>query len=251
MSIDSQEDLVGMQRVGEVVANVLDEMAAAVRPGMTTGELDAIGEAALTRHGARSAPQLAYGFPGFTCISVNDETVHGVPGARALEPGDVVKIDVTAELGGYIADSARTVVLQPASAMGRRLRNSAVAALDRALAVARAGEYVSVIGRAVEAQARHDGFSVVRELCGHGVGRKIHEAPTVPNYEDPFSRTRLTEGLVIAVEPMLTARPSRAVDAGDGWTIQTHNRSLAVHEEHTIVITRSTPIVLTARRTQA
>jgi methionyl aminopeptidase len=173
--------------------------------------------------------------------------VHGVPGARQLRPGDVVKVDVTAEQGGYIADAARTVILAPADAASVRLRNSAVAALRAGLAAARAGRRVSAIGRAVEDRVRRDGFAVVRELCGHGVGRAIHEEPSVLNYEDPASTDTLTAGLVIAVEPMLAARRARAVQAGDGWTIRTDNGSIAAHEEHTIVIRHGAPpLVVTA-----
>jgi methionyl aminopeptidase len=235
-----------MQHVGRIVARILQEMEAAVRPGMSTADLDAIGAAAMKRHGVRSAPQQTYGFPGFTCISVNDEIVHGVPGPRRLRPGDLVKIDVTVDASGYVADAARTVIVGPALAMAARLRESARSALRAALAAARCGERVSVIGRAIEARARQDGFAVVRELCGHGVGRAIHEDPPVPNYENPFQRDVLSKGLVIAVEPMLTARPARAVQSTDGWTIRTHNGALAVHEEHTIVIADGGPLILTA-----
>jgi methionyl aminopeptidase len=248
MSIESGDDLLGMTRAGHVVARVLDEMDAAIRPGMTTGELDGIGARALARHGARSAPRELYGFPGFTCISVNEEIVHGIPGLRRLTPGDVVKLDVTAELDGYIADAARTVLLPPVDPVARRLRHTAREALRRALGVARSGEYVSAIGRAVDAHARRQGFSVLRELCGHGVGRHIHEPPEVPNYENRGSRDRLTEGLVIAIEPMLTVRPSSVVEGSDGWTLSTRSRMVAVHEEHTVVITKGAPIVLTRSR---
>jgi methionyl aminopeptidase len=245
MSIESHADLVAMQRIGRAVALILQEMCASVRKGMTTAQLDAIGAAAMKRLGVRSAPQLTYRFPGFTCISVNEEIVHGVPRERRLESGDVVKIDVTAEQAGYIADAARTVIVDGGSPIAIRLQACAVAALAAALGVARADQPVSLIGRAVEAQARKDGFAVVRELCGHGVGRTIHEHPEVPNYENRLSRDRLTEGLVIAIEPMLSARPARPIQGADGWTLSTHNRTLAVHEEHTVVIQRGGPLVLT------
>src|SRR6266545_1728386 len=164
MSIESREDLIGMKRVGQTVALVLSAMRSTIREGMTTAELDEIGGAAMKRRGARSAPQLTYGFPGYTCISVNDEIVHGVPGSRQLRNGDVIKIDVTAEQDGYIADAARTVIVGEPTPMAVRLQRSAALALRAALAVARSGERVSAIGRAVEAQARQDGFAVVREL---------------------------------------------------------------------------------------
>jgi methionyl aminopeptidase len=246
MSIESAADLDGITRVGRAVARILQEMEATVRPGLSTAQLDALGAAAMRRLGVRSAPRQTYGFPGFTCISVNDEIVHGVPGPRRLRFGDVVKIDVTVEAAGYVADAARTVIVGPASPKAVRLHASAVAALRAALAVARAGELVSIIGRAVEARAHADGFAVVRELCGHGVGRTIHEKPQVPNYENRFQRDVLTRGLVIAIEPMLAARPARAIEDADGWTIRTHNGAIAVHEEHTVIIGDGAPMVVTA-----
>jgi methionyl aminopeptidase len=246
MSIESAGDLAAMRRVGRVVAVTIKEMKAAVRVGMSTAELDAVAASCLRRHGARSAPQLAYRFPGWTCISVNDEIVHGVPGSRRLAPGDVLKVDVTAELGGYIADAATTILLPPVSPVHARLKRTACAALRAALSVARPSQPVSVIGKAVESEVRRAGFAIVRELCGHGVGRKIHEDPQVPNYEDRSSREMLTHGLVIAVEPMLTPLPSRAMQDGDGWTIRTADRCVAVHEEHTIVVRDGAALVLTA-----
>lgn len=245
MTIGSKEDLAGMERVGRLVALALREMKAAAKPGMTTAELDAVGAAFLRRHGARSAPQLTYGFPGFNCISVNEQVVHGVPGPLALQPGDALKIDVTAELGGYIADAAVTVVLPPASPQARRLRRCAEAAFNQAMAAARAGRAVVEIGRAVEKEVRQQGFHVLRDLAGHGVGRALHEPPTVPNYADPLSRGVLSEGLVIAVEPMLSAESSRLIQEADGWTLRTHNRCLTAHYEHTVVITRGQPRILT------
>ncbi|HKI04276.1 MAG TPA: type I methionyl aminopeptidase [Thermoanaerobaculia bacterium] len=246
MTIGSKEDLAGMKRVGRLVGEALREMKAAARPGMTTAELDAVGADWLRRQGARSAPQLTYGFPGFNLISVNEQIVHGVPGPRRLEPGDVVKIDVTAELGGYIADAALTVVLPPVSPAARNLRRCVRSAFEKGMAAARTGSLVSAIGRAVDREVRRHGCSVIRNLCGHGVGRTIHEAPSVPNYYDPQVRDVLTEGLVIALEPMVSVQPARTVEEPDGWTLRTHNRSLAAHYEHTIVITRGEPLVLTA-----
>ncbi len=246
MSIESDEDLAGMTRVGRVVALTIAQMRAAVRIGMTTAELDEVALACFIAHGACSAPKYSYGFPGQTCISVNDEIVHGVPGDKRLRAGDVVKIDVTAELSGYIADAATTLLLPPVASVSLRLKRSADHALSAALAAALPGRRVSVIGRAVESRARRDGFAVVRELCGHGVGRRIHEDPRVPNYENRFSRDRLTDGLVLAIEPMLTAKAARAVQADDGWTIRTSTRDLAVHEEHTVMIRAGAPLVFTA-----
>ena len=246
MTIGSTTDLTGMRAVGRLVAETLAVMRAAVRPGITTGELDATAESFARARGARSAPQLTYDFPGFTCISVNDEIVHGIPGPRRVRAGDVVKLDVTLELGGYMADSAVTVLVPPVSVEARRLQRCARAAFNRALAAAYAGAQLNGIGRAVEAEVRRSGFAVVRELTGHGIGRRIHEEPSVPNYPDPRADRVLTDGLVLAVEPMVTAAAAGVVEEPDGWTLRTHNRVLAVHHEHTIVVRHGAPLVLTA-----
>jgi len=246
MSIECDDDLIALRRVGRLVARALQAMERAAEPGMTTADLDEIGAAVLRGSGARSAPQLVYGFPGFNLISVNEQIVHGVPGRRRLLPGDVVKLDVTAELDGYIADGARTVVLQPARPRARRLRDAAAAAFSRAAARVRAGELVSTIGREVERSVALDGFSVIRSLTGHGVGRTIHESPSVPNYFDPRQHDVLTDGLVLTIEPLIAERPCRVVEEADGWTLRTHNRALAAHFEETIVVTSGQPLVLTS-----
>ena len=163
-----------------------------------------------------------------------------------LREGDVVKLDVTLELDGYMADSAVTVVIPPVSLEARKLQRAARVAFNRGLDVARAGQTLREVGRAVEAAARREGVAVVRELTGHGIGRRIHEPPSVPNWADPTVRTVLTEGLVIALEPRLTSAPARVVEEPDGWTLRTHNRVLAVHHEHTIMIRRGAALVLTA-----
>jgi methionyl aminopeptidase len=246
MSIDSDDDLDALRRVGRLVGEALAAMERAAAPGMTTADLDAVGAGILKAAGARSAPQIVYGFPGFNLLSVNDEIVHGIPGRRRLKAGDVLKLDVTAELDGYIADAARTIVLAPSRSVARRLGKSTRTAFDRAIATARAGQLVSAIGQAVERSVTADGFSVVRSLTGHGVGRTIHEPPNVPNYFDRRQRDLLTEGLVLTIEPIISERPCRAVDDRDGWTIRTSNGSLSAHYEETIVITSGAPIVLTA-----
>ena len=220
-------------------------MEQATRPGLSTAQLDAIGAAFLRRRGARSAPQLSYDFPGFSCISVNEQIVHGVPGPRLLAAGDVVKIDVTAELDGFVADAAITVTIPPVSAEARRLRKCAQRAFARAMEVARAGTPIREIGRVVEDEVKRHDFAVVREMCGHGVGRSIHETPSVPNYYSVMTRGILTDGMVLAIEPIISARPSRVVEEPDGWTLRTHNGSLAAHYEHTVVIRDGEPLLIT------
>jgi len=248
MSIESQRDLIELQRVGRVVARALAAMKKAARPGLTTAELDAVGAEVLKRHGARSAPALEYGFPGCACISVGDQVAHGVPGARRLKPGDVVKLDVTAELGGYVADAAITVILDGAAPALYALAACARRALAAALEVARAGEPIAGVGLVVEREAEAAGFSVVRELCGHGVGRRVHEEPSIPNYFTPRARGRFTDGLVVAIEPILAERGGggRLETEEDGWTLRTRDGAVAVQEEHTAVIRDGRPLVVTA-----
>lgn len=235
-----------MMRAGRVVSLTLREMQRHLRPGMTTGELDAVGAEVFERHGAQSAPQLVYGFPGVTLISLNDEAIHGIPGERVIQAGDLVKIDVTAELDGYIADAAVTVALPPASSLKRRLRNCAESAFQKAIQNAQAGRPINAVGRAVEAEVRRQRFSVIAGLCGHGVGREIHEDPSVLNFYDPGSTQRLTEGLVITIEPIISSGSGQYVEDADGWTLKTADGSLSAHYEHTVVITRGRPILLTA-----
>jgi methionyl aminopeptidase len=246
LTVESDRDLVGLKRVGRVVALALAEMKQSVEPGMTTRELDEVGLRVFEEHGARSAPQLVYGAPCVNFIGIDDEAVHALPGGRPIEPGDLVKIDVTAELDGYIADSAATVVVPPVEPVKERLKECAEAAFSRAAAVARAGRPINKIGRVLEAEVRRRGFEVLRELNSHGVGRNIHEEPSVPQYYDPRFGAPLTKGLVITIEPIVSAGSAWTVDGSDGWTIKTADGSPSAHHEHTIVVTKGSPIVLTA-----
>lgn len=245
MSIANLADWRGLLHVSAIVRRTLDLLEDHVQPGITTGELDRMAADLLAAHGARSAPAVVYGFPGTVLISVNDEIVHGIPGSRRVVVGDVVKLDVTVEKDGYVADAARTVVIAPGADIACRLAACAEAAFDASLDVVRAGTRVNEIGRAVETYVRRHGFAVVDGLAGHGVGRTIHESPSVPNTYDRRQRDVLTEGLVLTIEPMIAVGSSRAVLARDGWTMRTADGSLAAHHEHTLVVTRGRPIVLT------
>ena len=245
MTIDDDDDLRGLRRCGQVVAATRDAMVAAVEPGITTGELDAIGRRMLRSHGARSAPRLAYRFPGSTCISVNDEAAHGVPStSRFLREGDLVNIDVSAELDGYWTDTGASVgAISPIAA---RLLESTRRAQQAPTAAARAGGRLSRLGRMVERRARRDGFTVIETLNGHGVGRHIHEEPSVSSVEDRSDPTLLWDGLVIAIEPFLATGATDVVEDADGRTLRTPDGSLAAQFEHTVVVTTGDPIVLTA-----
>ena len=206
MTIRSDDELDGILRVGKVVRSALDTMKQAVEPGMTTQALDEMCADVFERHGARSGPQIVYGFPGVACISINDEAVHGIPRhTRTLRDGDLVKLDVTAELNGYFADAAVTVGVGRVSSRKRRLARCARSALYNALRVARASRPVNGIGRTVQATVERQGFNVMPELGGHGVGRTVHEEPSVPNYYDPW----------------------RSGICGPGWSLQLNRSFLA------------------------
>jgi methionyl aminopeptidase len=246
MSINTPEELQKLRAAGAVVRRVLEAMRQAIRAGISTGELDEIGAQVMQQHGAQSAPAKVYGFPGSNCISVNDEAVHGVPGKRIVRDGDLVKLDVTVEKDGFMADAAITVGVGAIAEDNQRLVACAERAFAKAMLVARAGFRVSEIGRAVEREVRRTGFAVIRELGGHGIGRTIHEEPHVPNFADPEANQILSEGLVIAVEPIIAAGSARTIVARDGWTVQTADHKPSAHYEHTLVITKGEPILLTA-----
>jgi methionyl aminopeptidase len=246
MSIETEDELEGLRRAGHVVAVVLRELRRRVQPGVTTAELDALAGRVFARFGARSAPKLVYGAPCEVFISVNDAAVHGVPGPRRLRRGDLVKIDVTAELDGFMADACVTIPVGPASPRARRLIGAADAALECGMAAAVAGARVRDVSAAVQAEATARGVSVLDGLGGHGIGRTIHEEPSVPNAPDPRDDTVLTKGLVITIEPILGAGSTGIREGGDGWTIRTADGALAAHAEHTIVVTDAAPLILTA-----
>jgi methionyl aminopeptidase len=246
MSIETPEELEGLRAVGKIARLMLGAMEQTVEVGVTTAELDEVGGRVMRQHGARSAPSLVYRFPGVSCISVNEEAVHGVPGPRKLREGDLVKLDVTIEKDGFMADAAITVPVGDTSEERMRLASCAQRAFHLAMSVARSGNRVSEIGRVVEREVRRSGFSVIRELCGHGIGRTIHEHPSVPNYFDPRANQVLTPGLVITVEPIIAAGSGRAVVSSDGWTVRTVDRKASAHYEHTLVITEGEPMLLTA-----
>jgi methionyl aminopeptidase len=246
MSIETEEELEGLRRAGRVVAVVLRELRRRVQPGVSTGELDRLAGRVFARHGARSAPKLVYDAPCEVFVSVNDEAVHGVPGPRRLRRGDLVKLDVTAELDGFFADACVTVPVGPIAPRGARVLGAAQAALRRGLAAATHDAHVRAISQAIADEAAGRGVSALEDLGGHGIGRTIHEPPSVPNRPDALSTDRLHAGLVITIEPILGAGGPGIRPGGDGWTIRTADGALAAHVEHTIVVTDGRPLVLTA-----
>jgi len=246
MCIQDELELSHLKAVGRIVRQVLDAMKAEVRPGATTQHLDDVGARVMEENGARSAPRVVYKFPGATCISLNDEAVHGIPGDRILQDGDLVKLDVTVEKDGYMADAAITVPVGRISAQAEQLMLCAERAFHKAMLVARAGFCVFEIGKMVDREVRKSGFAVIRELGGHGIGRTIHESPHVPNFHDPHARQIMNDGLVITVEPIISTGSGRIFTEKDGWTLRTADHALSAHFEHTLVITQGAPILLTA-----
>jgi methionyl aminopeptidase len=246
MSVQTPEELAALRRAGRAVAATLREVARRVRPGVTTAELDAVAARVLASHGARPAPALLYGFPGAICISVDDEAVHGIPGPRRLRAGELVKLDVTAELDGFYADAAVSVPVGTVAPRVARLAAAAQAALRRGLAAARAGAPLNAIGAAVEEEARRRRCTVLGELTGHGIGRAIHEEPTVPNVFVAGLDQPLQEGTVITIEPILALGTAEIRAGEDGWTVLTADGCASAHAEHTLVVSGARPLVLTA-----
>lgn len=246
MSIDTPEDLEGLRKIGKIVADCLREMQRAAEPGMTTAELDAIGRQFLDDHGARSAPELTYDFPGATCISVGHAAAHGIPDGTKIEQGMLMNIDVSAELDGYFGDTGGSFVVGEASSKQRRLLQATLKARKQGIAAAIAGRPLNGIGRAIEKVAKQKGYTVIRNLGSHGVGRALHEEPKfIASFDNPRERRRLEEGMVITIEPFLSTGAQMVQDGGDGWTLLTPDHWTAQFE-HTIVITKNEPIVLTA-----
>ncbi|MBU6422765.1 MAG: type I methionyl aminopeptidase [Chloroflexi bacterium] len=234
-----------MRRAGAVVAEMLARCSAAVRPGITTGELDAIGAAVIREHGATSSFLGYYGYPATICTSVNDEIVHGIPGRRKLHEGDIVGIDVGAIVDGWHADAAVTVPVGKVKPEAARLIRVTEEALRRGIAAARPGNRLGDIGTAVQAFAEQNGYSVVRNYVGHGIGRAMHEAPQVPNYGTAGQGRPISPGLCIAIEPMLNGGDAATRVEADGWTVRTADGSLSAHFEHTLAVTEEGPVVLT------
>lgn len=246
MTVENQTDLMGLLTVGKIVGETILHMAEYLKPGITTAELDAIGAAYLKKNGAESAPIKAYNFPGYTCISVNDEAAHGIPGERVIQPGDLVNIDVSAVKNGYWADSGRSFAVPPISKEKADLIDSTRQALAIAIENTRAGMPINEIGKAVETFAKKRGYEILRELNGHGVGRHIHEKPSVPNHYVRRLREKLKEGTVMTLEPFLTLGARHVNTMDDGWTLKTADGSLVAQYEHTLIVTKDQPILVTA-----
>lgn len=247
MTADSDKDVEALKAIGHICAETLRKMMSAAQPGMTTGELDQIGRALLEAEGARSAPEVAYQYPGATCISVSPVIAHGIPGQHALAEGELIHIDVSAELDGYYADTGASMWVSKRSLEIQKLLEATKATLHRAVSAARAGRRLNEIGRTVQQEAGKRGYNVIYELTGHGIGRSLHEEPgEIWNFYNPRDHRILSEGIVLAIEPFLTTGHGRIREERDGWSLSTADNAIAAQFEHTIIVTKQAPIILTA-----
>lgn len=248
MSITNDFELEGMKKASEAVACTLKEMTAFAKPGISTKELDEFGAKILADFGAKSAPFLTYGFPGYTCISVNQEFCHGIPShQRILQEGDLVNIDVSAELDGFWSDNGNSFVLGEDIHGYQNLVNASKEILRKAISNIKGGVKISDIGHLMETEAKKRGYKVIKNLTGHGVGRSLHEEPSeIANYKDKFNRTRFKKNSVVAIETFISTDSTYADTLADGWTMVGNKGGFMAQHEHTIVVRENSPLILTA-----
>jgi methionyl aminopeptidase len=239
-----KEEIDAIRAAARLVAQTLEMLGREVRPGVTTADLDRMAETFIRERGARPAFKGYRGFPASICPSINDEVVHGIPGSRALAEGDIVGMDVGAEMGGYYGDAAFTFPVGRVSDEATRLLQVTQEALMRGVAQAKAGNRVGDISHAIQSYVEENGFSVVRSLVGHGIGRHMHEEPQVPNYGSPDRGPRLMAGQVLAIEPMVNVGTAEVLTRPDGWTVVTKDGSLSAHFEHTVAVGPEGPEIL-------
>ncbi|MEO6176523.1 MAG: type I methionyl aminopeptidase [Flavobacterium circumlabens] len=248
MSITTESELVGMQKASDAVAFTLKKMREFAKPGMSTKELDDYGGQILNEMGAKSAPYLTYGFPGWTCISVNNEFCHGIPSdTRILAEGDLINIDVSAELGGFWSDNGGSFVIGADVNQHEKLIEASKQILHKAIHNIKGGVRISDIGFIMETEAKKRGYKVIKNLTGHGIGRSLHEAPhEIANYRDKFNLTRFKKNSVVAIETFIATTSTYAETLQDGWTMVGNKGGFMAQHEHTIVVTDGKPIILTA-----
>ena len=246
MIADSEEDIKALKAIGRVCADTLKLMMRKARPGMTTGELDNIGNEFIRKEGAVSAPIAMYDFPGATCISISPVIAHGIPSDHVMKEGELINIDVSASMDGYFADTGASMVLGESDPEIEKILEAAKSALKKALQTAKAGVKLNQIGRAVQKKAKLHGYNVIYDLTGHGIGHSLHEDPrAVFNFFKPDDRRLLKEGLVLAIEPFLTTGRGHVMEEKDHWSLRTVDNAIAAQFEHTIIVTKNEPIILT------
>ena len=246
MTVTTEDELEGLKAIGRIVAQVLAAMSAAAEPGMTTRELDEMGRALLDKEGARSAPEISYSFPGATCISVNEEIAHGIPGTRVIRAGDLVNIDVSAEKGGFFGDTGASFVVPPIRPDLARLCRDGKRAMWEGIRAVKSGGRLNAIGERIERFADKGGYTLIRNLSSHGVGRSLHEEPEgISTWRDPSDRRLIKEGQVFTIEPFLSMGGDFAAESGDGWTLLADPSAPTVQYEHSLVATKNGPVILT------
>ncbi len=245
ITLKSKADAARIEAAGRIVADALEYLGTKIRPGITTLELDRLADDYIRQNGAVSAFKGYKGFPANICTSVNEVIVHGIPGNRALKDGDIIAVDIGVKLNGYYGDAAITFPVGTVSDEARRLMAVSEGSLYEGIAKARPGNRLSDISNAIQRYVESNGFSVVREFVGHGIGSKMHEDPQIPNYGEPGEGSRLKSGMVFAIEPMVNAGTFRAEILEDGWTAVTKDRKLSAHFEHTVYIGEEGPEILT------
>ncbi|MCM3127111.1 type I methionyl aminopeptidase [Paenibacillus provencensis] len=247
MTIGSQKDIDGLKEIGRIVAMTIKEMKRHARVGMTTKELDDLGGQFLSRYGAMPAPKTTYDFPGITCISINHEIAHGIPGNRIIQPGDLINIDVSAEVGGYYADAGHSFQIPPYETSIMRLCEYTQQTMMKVISSLKHGVKLNEIGRIIEIEAKKGGYNIIKNLCSHGIGRSLHESPTeiLPFYNKHDKRV-LKDGMVITIEPFLSTGAGYAVEQPDGWNLGVPDNSFVAQHEHTIIVTKNKPIIVTA-----
>ena len=247
MSITKESELTAMQKVSEAVALTLKEMRNYAKPGMTTKELDEYGGQILNGFGANSAPYLTYGFPGWTCISVNHEVAHGIPShKKILAEGDLINIDVSAELNGFWSDNGGSFVLGRDVNNYQALVDTSKQILNKAVFSIKGGVRIADIGHLIESEAKKKGYKVIKNLTGHGIGKSLHEEPReIANYRDKFNLTRFKKNSVVAIETFISTASTMTITEKDGWTLIGNKKGVVAQHEHTIVVTDGKPIVLT------
>ncbi|MCC4723479.1 MULTISPECIES: type I methionyl aminopeptidase [Salinicoccus] len=247
MIIKTDEEMKQLEEIGQICGKVLKELVETTKVGMTTKEIDELGGRLLEEMGAESAPISEYEFPGHTCISVNEEVAHGIPGSRVINEGDIVNIDVSAKKNGYFADTGLSFIAGTSTdPLKQKVIDVCEASFEEALKKIKPGTKVSQIGRAVHKVARQNGLTVIKNLTGHGVGRSLHDAPKhIMNYYEPGNSELLKEGMVIAVEPFISTKAAFVTDGKNDWAFETKDGSYVAQKEHTIVVTKEGPKLLT------
>lgn len=246
MTLETEEQLRKLKNIGTIVADCLKHMLFSIEEGITTKELDKIGRTFLEKHGARSAPELTYGFPGATCISVGEEAAHGIPSDRKIVSDTLINIDVSAELDGFFGDTGASFYFKGTDKKIKSLCKSTRAALNAAIRDVRSDVPLNYIGKAVEKEARKAGFVVIENLCSHGVGGALHEDPgEIPCYFDPDDRRKIKDGMVFTIEPFLSTKTRETSEADDGWTLMNDRGHFSAQYEHSMVATKRGAVILT------